>query len=57
MNFLHETIRCYDNDLRRLKEYIVVDCGTSALTGDFFVLEDVNGSRKQVTGDEFHDKG
>jgi hypothetical protein len=55
MNFLGQTVRCYDKDLRRAIEYTVADCGASALTGDFFVLKDANGSKRHVTGDEFHE--
>jgi hypothetical protein len=55
MNFLGQKVRCYDKDLGRVVECTVADCGASALTGDFFVLKDANGNKRQVTGDEFHE--
>jgi hypothetical protein len=55
IDLLHETIRCVDKQSGNIVERRVVDCGTSVLNGDYFVLEDKNGRKKQVTSDELHD--
>ena len=55
MNLLHEKIRWRDERSRRSTEYTVVDCGTSALNGDYVVLEDGQGGRKQITAAEFYE--
>ena len=33
----------------------MVDCGTSAVNGDYVVLEDGKGGRKQITAVEFYE--
>jgi hypothetical protein len=43
---LDAQIRCCDES-GRIVEYVVVDCGTSAVNGDYYVLEE-----KHVTQDE-----
>ena len=40
--------------LGRLWSCRVVDCGTSTISDDYYVLEDGNGWKKQVTADELH---
>ena len=40
---------------RKTTEYIIVDCGTSALNGDYVVLEDRQGGRKRISVDEFYE--
>ena len=55
LNLLDEKIRWLDGGSRRITEYTVVDCGTSALNGDYVVLEDGQGGKKQITGAEFHE--
>ncbi|KAM6497055.1 hypothetical protein JOM56_007528 [Amanita muscaria] len=54
-NLLDEKIRCRDGGPRKITEYTVVDCGTSAFNGDFVILEDGQGCRKQITTTEFDD--
>jgi hypothetical protein len=55
IDLLHETIRCHDAPLGHIIEYTVVDCGTSAVSGDYFVLQDVQGVERHVSADELHD--
>jgi hypothetical protein len=55
LNLLHEKIRWYGGGSQRITEYTVVDCGTSALNGDYVVLEDGQGARKQISGAEFYE--
>ena len=54
-DLLHETIHCHDKTLGKIVECTVVDCGTSVLSGDYFVLQDGQGRKKQVTADELHE--
>jgi hypothetical protein len=51
-DLLHETIHCCDNTLGKIVECTVVGCGASVLSGDYFVLQDGQGRKKQVTTDE-----
>jgi len=55
VDLLHETIHCRDKTLGEIVECTVVDCGTSVLSGDYFVLQDGQGRKKQVTADELHE--
>jgi len=51
---LDAKIRCR-NGSGRIVECTVVDCGTSAINGDYYVLEDIDGMKRQVTADELHE--
>ena len=44
-----ETVWCRDKASGKIIEYKVVDCGTSLLSGDYFVLQDDKGRKEQVT--------
>jgi hypothetical protein len=54
IDLLHETIRCRDEASGKIVEYTVVDCGTSMVNGDYFVLDDGRGGKKQVSADQLH---
>lgn len=47
-----ETISCRDKASGKITEYKVIDCGTSALTGDYHVLQGGEGQKEQVTSQE-----
>jgi hypothetical protein len=55
IDLLHKTIRCRDGPSGHTTEYTVVDGGTSVVSGDYFVLEDVQGVKRPVSADELHD--
>jgi hypothetical protein len=46
IDLLHETIHCQDGPSGHITEYTVVDCGTSVVSGDYFVLQDVQGGEE-----------
>jgi hypothetical protein len=54
-DLLHETVNCRDKTTGEIVEYTVVDYITSALSGEYFVLEDGEGQTKQVTVQEFYE--
>jgi len=47
--FVDDTIECRDKTSGRIKKYTVIDCGTSVLKGDYFVLQDDEGCEEVVT--------
>ena len=55
LNLLHKKVCWLDGRSQRITEYTIVDCGTSVLNGNYVVLEDGQGGRKQITGAEFHE--
>ena len=55
LNLLHEKIRRRDGKSHNTIEYTIVDCGTSTLNGDYVVLEDEQGGRKQISTPEFYE--
>lgn len=53
---LSETVRCLDGAGNTV-EYVVVDCLTSTVSGEeFVVLEDGEGQKKQITESEFYEQ-
>ena len=55
LNPLHKKICWRDGRTRRTTEYTVIDCSTSVLNGDYVVLKDGQGGRKQITATKFHE--
>jgi hypothetical protein len=55
IDLLHETIHCRDGQSGHIIEWTVVDCGTSVVNGDYFVLQDVQGMTRHVSAQELHE--
>jgi hypothetical protein len=54
-HFIDKLIRCRDKKSNEIVQCTVVDCGTSALKGDYVVLRDVQGEMKDIAVEEFHE--
>jgi hypothetical protein len=51
---LYEEIHCWDG-LGKVVEYTIIDCGISAVHGDYVILEDNQGATRQVSLLELHE--
>ena len=57
IDLLHQSILCRPGDGRsgKVVEFTVVDCGTSVVNGEYFVLEDKQGAKRQVSAQELYE--
>jgi len=55
IDLLHETIHCLDKVSGKVVAFTVVDCGTSVINGDYIVLQDGQGRKRQVAVAELHE--
>jgi hypothetical protein len=49
---IDKEIRCLDKRLGRVVEYVVVDYINSLVGGDYFLVEDGQGKRRNITPEE-----
>ena len=50
-----EKVRCLDEASGEIVEYEVVDIGTSVVDGEYCVLQDAQGNKKQISVYDFYD--
>ena len=55
VELIDQSIHCRDNRSGQILEYVVVDYIYSLVGGSYFVLEDGQGRRHNVTPEELHE--